>query len=70
MNTLNHVLSIAGSATKLSKLLGVTPQAVNQWVKKGQIPARRCFDIHKALDIPLDQLFGEHHAPEPKHTDA
>lgn len=70
MNALNHVLSMAGSATKLSKLLGVTPQAVNQWVKKGQIPTKRYFDIHKALNIPLDQLFGEQNAPDTQHTDA
>lgn len=70
MKTLNHVLSMAGGATKLSKLLGVSPQAVNQWVKKGKIPAKRYFAIHKTLNIPLDQLFGDSHVSEPKQTDA
>jgi len=36
---------LAGSKSALAKGLGVSPQAVQNWVDDGQPPVRRCKDI-------------------------
>lgn len=39
----------AGSATKLSELIGVSLQAIGNWKERG-IPIERCVAIEQALD--------------------
>ncbi|WP_211475128.1 transcriptional regulator [Collimonas humicola] len=40
---------LAGSQTALGKLVRVSPQAVQKWVARGIVPARRCRVVEKAL---------------------
>lgn len=41
---------LAGNKTALARLLGVTPQAVQQWVRRGIAPAKRCRGIESVLN--------------------
>lgn len=41
---------LAGGQTALAKALGVTPQAVQQWVDSGVVPADKCPRIEKLLN--------------------
>ncbi|BBB29355.1 transcriptional regulator [Neptunomonas japonica] len=49
MNALERVISIIGSQTRLAEKLNTTPQAVQQWVAKGQVPALRVISIETAV---------------------
>jgi DNA-binding transcriptional regulator YdaS (Cro superfamily) len=40
---------LAGSQSALASLLGVSPQAVQQWVEKGHPPPERCLAIERAV---------------------
>lgn len=37
---LRRVIEIAGGGVELARLVGVTPQAVSQWLRQGVPPAR------------------------------
>ena len=39
---------IAGGPAKLSRELGVTSQAISQWMANGRVPAARCIAIERA----------------------
>lgn len=41
----------AGSKYRLAKLVGVTPQAVQAWQERGQIPAAHVLTIERVLGI-------------------
>ncbi len=48
-NPVEKVIRLAKGQTPLAKGLGITPQAVQQWVVEGQIPPGRCKAIEKFL---------------------
>lgn len=50
---LKQALEAAGTGEKLAGLLGISPQAVSQWVK---IPLNRVFDIEKTTGVPRHEL--------------
>jgi DNA-binding transcriptional regulator YdaS (Cro superfamily) len=41
---------MAGNQSRLAALLGVTPQAVQQWVDRNRVPAERCVAVERAVD--------------------
>ncbi len=53
--------------SELARRLGITSQAVNQWLKpRGTAPrGRRLFEVAKALGIELTKLLGESPGPRP-----
>jgi len=50
MNGLERAIEIVGTQAALANALGVTAQAVNQWVSKGRIPAERVLEIERATE--------------------
>ncbi|PHM60548.1 transcriptional regulator [Xenorhabdus stockiae] len=66
MSALNLAIEKAGGITKLAKLLGISNQAVSQWVQKKRIPPGRYFELHEKLNIPLEDLVShKSHMSEP-----
>lgn len=55
-NSLTMAIEKAGSPTKLARICGVTPQAVNGWKLRGRIPADKCKAIEKATGIKRKEL--------------
>lgn len=47
MNSLNRAFEIVGSQTALAKELDVAPQVVNNWVRRGRVPAEHCPAIER-----------------------
>ncbi|MHB1564115.1 MAG: Cro/CI family transcriptional regulator [Leptospirillum sp.] len=62
MNTpslsLNDVIEYFGNQSILARSLGIKPQAVQQWIARGQIPIRRAIQIERLTDgkIRLDDM--------------
>lgn len=50
MNGIEKAIYIAGSQTKLAKLLGITPQAVQKWAGGKQVPVTRSIEIERVLN--------------------
>lgn len=49
MNVIARALEESGlTQSELAARISVTPQAVNQWVKAGHVPAERCRSIEEA----------------------
>ncbi len=48
MNALEKAIKIIGNQSSLARLIGVSPQAVQQWVEKGKPPIERSIDIEEA----------------------
>ena len=51
---LERAFSAVGGPTKLARLLGVTPQAVDQW--KRRMPARRALQIEAVTGVSWREL--------------
>lgn len=48
MSPIKKAVKIIGGQTALAKILGVKPQAVQQWVASGKVPAGRVLKIEEA----------------------
>lgn len=46
---LREAIKIAGSGVELAKRIGVTPQAVNQWLRQG-VPPSRVLAVERAVE--------------------
>ncbi len=55
-NPLNRAADAAGSKSELARKIGVTPGAVNNWYRRGVIPAERVKDIEAATGVPAAEL--------------
>ena len=55
-NAIEKAARIAGNRTALARLIGVTPQAVQQWVRRGAAPAKRCLAIESALNCGVTRF--------------
>lgn len=53
---LDEVIKRLGNQAQLARICGVTPPAVTQWLKRGQIPATRCKTVEKATGIKRKDL--------------
>ena len=52
---IKSAISKAGGASALAVSLGVTPQVVTNWVKRG-VPAERCPDIERLTGVMCEEL--------------
>jgi len=48
MNALNKAIAYMGSQVALAEEIGGTPQLVNNWIRRGQVPAEHCPKIERA----------------------
>lgn len=48
MDTLKHAEKLIGSQTALARAVGVVPQVVNNWHRRGNVPAEYCPAIERA----------------------
>lgn len=57
-----------GSQSDLAKKMGVSPQAVQQWVANGFIPPKRCRRVSEVTKLPLSRLLAAYEAAEKTAT--
>lgn len=57
MTGIDIAIERAGDRATLASKLGVTVQAVCQWVKRGWVPAGRALEIEALYGIPRADLF-------------
>lgn len=50
------VIAAGGTQVHLSRLLGVTQQAVSLWLRDGWVPVRRALEIEEQLGVPRARL--------------
>jgi DNA-binding transcriptional regulator YdaS (Cro superfamily) len=50
---LDRAKNAVGGAVGLSKLIGITSQAVSQWKR---VPAERVIDVERATGVPREEL--------------
>ena len=48
MTALDRAIKSAGTLTELARRVGVSPQVVANWRKRGSVPAGRVIDIERA----------------------
>ena len=48
MEALIKAIEICGGQSALAKLIGLVPQVVNNWIRRGNVPADHCPDIERA----------------------
>jgi len=48
ISAIEEAAQIVGSQSELARILGVSPQAVQQWVAINHVPAKRVRDIVKS----------------------
>lgn len=63
---IERAVMAAGSQTKLAADLGVTPQAVQQWVEAASVPAKRVLDIERLTGVSRHDLRPDIFGPAPK----
>lgn len=49
---IEHAVRAVGSQRELARRLGVTQQAISEWVASGEIPPRRVLDVERASGVP------------------
>lgn len=54
--SLDKAISIAGGQSALARMVGVKPQAVQQWVKQGYVSRKSMKKVSRSVGIPLEQL--------------
>lgn len=67
MKGIDKVVELAGSQRKLADVLGVTQQAISEWVRQGYVPIGRIVEIEalfgvsrfELVDSSLRDLLGE-----------
>lgn len=51
MSPIKRAIEFAGSQSRLAAAINVKPQAVQQWVAAGRVPAGRVIEIAAAVDF-------------------
>lgn len=54
--SLLRAIKIAGNQSALARMVGVKPQAVQQWVKQGYVSRKNARNVSKAVGIPLEHI--------------
>jgi DNA-binding transcriptional regulator YdaS (Cro superfamily) len=50
MDALQRAVEIVGSQSALALAIGRVPQVVNNWMRRGNVPAESCPDIERATN--------------------
>lgn len=53
---IDKVVRIMGGQSKLARALGITPQAVQQWVSDGRVSHKRVVDVSRKTGVPCHEL--------------
>lgn len=53
---ITQAITTAGSQLKLAGALGVTQQAVSEWVRQGYVPPNRATEIEMQFGVPRTTL--------------
>lgn len=56
MSMVDKVIEAAGDRRQLAEALGVTRQAVHNWVVRGCVPPDKAIEIEKRYGIPAAEL--------------
>jgi hypothetical protein len=56
LNGFADAVKQAGGQVVLAGRLGVTQQAVSQWLRRGWVPVRRAVEVEQATGIPRQRL--------------
>lgn len=51
MKGIDKVVELAGSQRKLADVLGVTQQAISEWVRQGYVPIGRVVEIESLFGV-------------------
>jgi DNA-binding transcriptional regulator YdaS (Cro superfamily) len=51
-----RAVRLAGGQSALARAVGVTPQAVQQWVTQGRISYRKVIDVERVTGVPRYEL--------------
>ena len=75
MTGIDKAVELATGAVQLAARLGVSHQAVFQWIKRGWVPLSRAIEIEGIYGIPRHELLKPElvealHAPTPADTAA
>ena len=70
MDAIERAVEQAGGQVSLAKAISVTPQAVNQWVAKGVVPAARCIAVEAATGVSRHDLRPDVFGPAPANEEA
>lgn len=62
---LDRAINAVGSQVAIATLCEVTPQAVNQWVKKGKAPPEHVLTIEAATGVSRHELRPDIFGPPP-----
>ena len=53
MDALNKAIETIGNQARLARALGISQQTVNNWMRRGNVPAEYCPAIEKATDAAV-----------------
>lgn len=53
---IEKAVSAVGSQSALARAVGVSPQAVQQWVDAGRVSHKKVVDVARASGVPLHEL--------------
>ena len=56
MSGIEEAIVAAGGRSLLAQRLGVTVQALCQWVQRGWVPAQRAIEIEQLYGVPRSRL--------------
>lgn len=63
-DALDRAIEAAGTQANLAGSIGVTPQAITSWIRKGQVPVMRVLDVERATGVPRYELRPDIYPPE------
>lgn len=56
MNELTQYINQSGGLQKASKIFNVSYQALQRWLKRGEVPLARVKRVHEITNIPKERL--------------
>jgi DNA-binding transcriptional regulator YdaS (Cro superfamily) len=62
--SIKKAVSAAGGQSALARALGVSPQAVQQWVFAGRVSHKKVIDVEKASGVSRFELRPDLYPPE------
>ena len=69
-DTVKRAVALVGGQSSMAKSIGVTQQAVQQWVANNRVPAARAMEVEKLCDGRITRYELRPDVFGPGHTDA